>query len=236
MKKRKPIAIPLVIDSREPKGVKEAFYNSGLFENIHVRELDVGDFKIGGLRIERKGFSDFVSSWREGRLASQVERMMALEGEVGIVIVHDYEKFSKYIDYGLKAAAMKHMENMNFVLPVFKTKNFDSFLLKVYKFAKHAEDGEYLFHFSGRKTKIKKAENRIIYFYASLPGINEILAKRIWEKYPLPTDLFKAISKCGILQAYKGKKNIKKWYEDIRGVGKGKAIEIEEMILQGKLE
>jgi len=227
MKNQKIVKIPLTIDSKEPKEVIQKFQNSGLFETIHVHELDVGDFDLGCLRIERKSFSDFVASWREGRLGSQVERLINLENKVGIIIIHDYDKFSRFIDFKLKAAAMKHIDNLNFVLPVYKTKDFNSFMSKILRFAKHAEDGQYLLEFTGRKTKPKPAKNRIIYFYASMPGVSETLAERLWKKFPIPVKFFMAMSR--------RVKKKKTWYDHIRGIGQGKAEDIEDMILQGKV-
>ena len=226
----KKIKTPLVIDSREPKDLIKLFEESLLFEQIEVRELDVGDFDFGCLRIERKSLSDFINSWRSGRLDSQIERLLALENQVGIIIIHDYSKASPWIDKGLRMAAMKHIENLNMTLPVFKTKNVNTLMNKIIAFAKHAQDGEYVLNFTGRKTKVKPAANRIVYFYSSLPGVSEVLAERLYKRFPIPIKLFQKIHRLS------KKKKAKAWHHGIKGIGSGKATEIEAMLLEGKEE
>ena len=227
----------LVVDSREPEEVVKAFEESGLFANIVVRELDVGDVKIGKLRIERKAFPDYLNSWRDGRLDSQIERLCNLPDEVGIIIIHDVSKSNPWIDKGMRISGIKHIDSLNFVLPVFKAQNLKSFVKKVSIYARHAIDGEYLFHFEGRRTEIEASPNDIVNLYTGFPGVETKLAKRIYKKYPVPAKLFARMKKCGVLNPPKkgGRAELlkKAWFTGIKGIGYGKAKEIEELILLG---
>lgn len=84
----------LTIDSREPSYIKESL--PAFFEYNHldikteVKELPVGDFKYGGLIIERKEINDFYSSIIEHRMTLQKMKMcmVAEEGFTPYVLIH----------------------------------------------------------------------------------------------------------------------------------------------------
>ena len=229
----------LTIDTREPPEVIKAFRASKLFDNIVVRELETGDMKIGSLRVERKTFPDYIHSWKEGRLDSQIERLAQLKDEVGIIIVYDTNKASRWIDRNLRMAGLKHLDSLNFVLPIFKARDLEAFIRKVAVFAKHALDRQYLFEFCGRRTEILSSPDDVVNLYAHLAsGVSIKLAKRIKKRYPSPEKLIKAIKKCGVLNPPKkgGKVVLMKsaWFNGIKGIGFGKAKQIEELLLLGR--
>lgn len=229
---------PLYIDSREPDSLIKAFEEHGFFENIIVTKLDTGDLKFGKLVVERKSFIDYLNSWREGRLNDQVERLVNLKDEVGIIIVHDYKKSDRWIKPGLRAAGIKHLDNINFVVPVYKVNDIDGLVNKLMLFAKHALDGKYLFDFEGRKVEARSAPNRIVYLYASLPGVGQDLAKKLYKKYPNPCDLIDDMKSVGMLNQPEGRtaklRKKKMWHYNIKGLGDKKAKDLEEMLLYGK--
>jgi len=233
--------IPLIVDSREPDFVVEKFKEHGFFTNVIVEKLETGDIKFASLVIERKAMIDFINSWREGRLDDQVERLANLgDDQVGILIVHDYRKANRFIKPGLRGAALKHIDNLNFVVPTYKTRDMDTFINKVMAFAKHAIDGKYLFTFTGRKAQAMSIKNRIVYFYASLPGVGRDIAKKLYKKYPNPVKMFQRMMRAGILNEPSGRSKVAKhrkmWHHAIRGLGDGKAEDIEEMLINGKTE
>lgn len=231
---------PLYIDSREPASVVEAFEKNGFFKNIIVKKLETGDIQFGHLVFERKAFIDFLNSWREGRLDDQVERLANLGDDmVGVLIIHDYAKSDRWIKPGLRAAGIKHIDSLNFVVPTYKVRDLETMINRIKGFAKHALDGKYLFNFTGRKAHAASAKNRIIHFYAGMPGIGEDLAEKLYEKYPNPVELFNEIRRAGVLNEPKGRTKTvrmkKMWFNGIKGIGLGKARDVEEMLIQGQL-
>lgn len=231
---------PLFIDSREPQSIIDAFEEHGFFKNIIVKKLETGDIKFGHLVFERKAFIDFLNSWREGRLDDQVERLANLGDDlVGVLIIHDYTKSDRWIKPGLRAAGLKHLDSLNFVVPTFKVRDVNAMINKIKRFAKHALDGKYLFSFTGRKAHAASAKNRVIHFYAGMPGIGEDLAEKLYEQYPNPFDLFKKMQEFGMLNEPEGRtkaiRRKKMWFSKIHGIGVGKAKDVEEMLRDGKL-
>jgi len=231
---------PLYIDSREPASVVEAFKKHGFFKNIIVKKMETGDIQFGHLVFERKAFIDFLNSWREGRLDDQVERLANLpEDMVGVIIIHDYAKSDRWIKPGLRAAGLKHINSLNFVVPTFKVRDMDVMINRIMGFAEHALDGKYLFKFTGRKAHAASAKNRIIHFYAGMPGIGEDLAEKLYEKYPNPMELFNEMRRGGMLNQPEGKSKVarrrKMWHAIVHGIGDGKAQDVEEMLIQGQL-
>jgi len=229
---------PLYIDSREPKSLIDAFKEHGFFKNIVVVKMDTGDIKFGKLVIERKAFIDYLNSWREGRLDDQIERLVNLKEEVGIVIIHDYQKADRWIKPGLRSAGIKHIDSLNFVVPVYKTKSLEGMINMIARFAEHALDGKYLFDFQGRKVEARSAPNRIVYMYASLPGVGQDLADKLFKAYSCPSELIDAMKKAGMLNPPDGKtdkiRKSKMWHKKIKGLGDKKAKDLEEMLIKGK--
>ena len=122
----------------------------------------------------------------------------------------------------MKVGAIKHLDHINYVLPVFKSRDLNSFITKVAIFARHAIDGEYLFFFKARRTEIILTKDPVEKFYASaLPGVNLKLAKRIRKKYSTPLKLLQAIEDCGVHNPPKGGKSTlmkRAWFSGIKGI------------------
>ena len=63
--------IPIIVDTRE----KQSLIAANLIEkkaNINFEKLEIGDYLIGDTIIERKTFSDFISSTLSKRLQEQL--------------------------------------------------------------------------------------------------------------------------------------------------------------------
>lgn len=73
----------LIIDSREPKTIKEVMTEAFEREGIvtEVQELPEGDFKYDNIIFERKEINDFVSSIKDGRYKSQKRKLLLKQNE-----------------------------------------------------------------------------------------------------------------------------------------------------------
>lgn len=67
--------LKLIVDSREPAGLRLKILSTFPTGECDVQKLEFGDYSIlsSGLLIERKTIADFLSSWGQGRLDRQLE-------------------------------------------------------------------------------------------------------------------------------------------------------------------
>lgn len=95
-----PIPVKILVDSNEPDNLVTAIKIAQL--PYAIQKLEVGDYQIGHILIERKTINDFYNSVRDGRLWNQLYNLYqaSKEGEyrgllVVIGAVPTYDFFSK---------------------------------------------------------------------------------------------------------------------------------------------
>ena len=188
----------IIIDTREQ--FKEKI-SAGLTEHgvsNRITKLDVGDYTttLSSLGIERKTFSDFVGS--SNRIFEQIINLkrtynipiLLIEGSP-VFNTHDghllnYAKpnFTK-LNQTLKwyHASLFHVAT-NGIL-IFHTKNLNETIW----FLKNCEEyfEKSVHHPLG--TDLHNDKSRLISIYAMLPGIDAVLAKRLYEKFPALSNL-----------------------------------------------
>ena len=71
----------IIIDDREPS------YISNKLPDAKIERLEIGDYIIGNMIIERKSSSDFISSILDGRLFRQLNNMQDLEFKPVLAII-----------------------------------------------------------------------------------------------------------------------------------------------------
>lgn len=86
--------IPIIIDTRE----KQSLIAANLIEqkaNTSFEKLDIGDYLIGDIIVERKTFSDFIGSMISKRLLEQLSNMKKYEKHFLIIegFYYDYNRF-----------------------------------------------------------------------------------------------------------------------------------------------
>ena len=89
--KKAPQGKTIIVDSRE----KNSLVLSYLYEknaNVKKEKLEVGDYQIGDLIIERKTLSDFIHSIKTNRLKEQIKSLMQYEKRIIMLEKNPLEK------------------------------------------------------------------------------------------------------------------------------------------------
>lgn len=169
---------PIIIDTRE----KQSLIAANLIERhipVKFETLEIADYLIGETAIERKTFSDFVSSMINKRLFQQL-------GEI--------KKYSSYflIIEGFKYNYPEKMENpikglflsiaLNYKIPIIFSKNEEDTANLLILLAKRLEKPASeisLRPIKDAKTPTEKKQ----FILEGFPGIGPVTAKKLLEKF-----------------------------------------------------
>ena len=155
---------------------------------IRLENLDVGDYIVGDFIIERKSIIDFINSILDGRLYSQLEKLqnknslLIIEGEEEELILSP-EFSANY----LRSLILKII--LEYKIPIIRTRNFIDTANYIYLIAKS----------SFKVTKIpegvktyKSFDEIKLEILKQIPGIGEILAKKLLKRFKSLKGVFTA--------------------------------------------
>ena len=176
----------LLVDVHEPLFLKKKLEELGL--PVKEEALQIGDYIIGDILIERKDIRDFFSSLRDGRLWSQLYNMKESNLRGYLVVIGDVPKFNwykkkpitkeeylhklktleaieirSYLSYGL---GFKHLKN---------NEQFIKFLLDIWNYSGKGPSTPQL---SKKERSIEKVR---IDMLSRIPGIGWKTAEKILE-------------------------------------------------------
>ncbi|MEM5790889.1 MAG: ERCC4 domain-containing protein [Candidatus Aenigmatarchaeota archaeon] len=178
--------ILIICDYRE-KEIIEKLKRSDIV--INEQMLEVGDFIISQrVAIERKSYSDFISSIIDGRIFEQAS-LLRKNFEKPIIIIEGYSNreinenalkgalASLLIDFGISILMTRNpLDTAKTIFWIAKKEQFEGKKDIVIKIGKKPKD-------------IKKLQEFII---SSFPGISSILGKRLLEKFGSLEKVFNA--------------------------------------------
>jgi ERCC4-related helicase/ERCC4-type nuclease len=170
----------IIVDHRETAGgVARHLHQLGAA--IEPRQLEVGDFVLSDrVAVERKSCADFVDSLVDGRLFDQLKQLKAyprpflvLEGDS----LYGHRNVSAEAILGAVAAVA-----IDLGIPILQTKDAQDtarFLVAVAKREQQRENRK----LAVRHGKPLSDEDRQVYILSGLPGISDILARRLLEQF-----------------------------------------------------
>jgi ERCC4-type nuclease len=170
----------VVVDHREAAGgVARHLHELGA--SLEPKQLDVGDFILSDrVAVERKTNADFIDSLVDGRLFDQLKQLKAyprpflvLEGES----LYGHRNVSAEAILGAVAAVC-----IDLGIPVLQTKDpLDTarFLVAVAKREQQRENRK----IAVRHGKPQSDDDRQMYILCGLPGVSEVLAGRLLERF-----------------------------------------------------
>ena len=181
--------IPIIVDTRE----KQSLIAANLLEqkaNIKFEKLDIGDYLVEDTIIERKTFSDFVSSMLNNRLYEQLinikkypKYFLLLEG-----FYYNYNKFN--IHENAIRGMLLSIAN-DFQIPIIYTedeKDTSKFLITLARRFEKPKTSS-----SIRQTKnIKTLEEQKQFVLEGFPGIGPVAAKTLLIEFSTLKNIFNA--------------------------------------------
>ncbi|MEM4181860.1 MAG: ERCC4 domain-containing protein [Candidatus Pacearchaeota archaeon] len=209
--KKEEIKTKVVVDNRERNSL--VLYH--LIENkikIELKNLDIGDYLIKDIVIERKTFSDFQSSIIDKRFQNQLENLKKIKRKILLVEGFDDYKNSRINENALRGALLSVALTYN--VPLIFTKNEEDSAKFLILIAKKEEKNK-----TELSLRMKKATNSLEeqkqFILEGFPGIGPTKAKELLKNYKNLLAIFKAKEKK--LEKILDKKTIEKMKEILEG-------------------
>ncbi|MEM4605885.1 MAG: ERCC4 domain-containing protein [Candidatus Pacearchaeota archaeon] len=209
--KKEEIKTKVVVDNRE----KNSLVLYHLIENkikIELKNLEVGDYLIKDIVIERKTFSDFQSSIIDKRFQNQLENLKKIKRKILLIEGFDDYKNSRINENALRGALLSVALTYN--VPIIFTKNEEDSAKFLILIAKKEEKNK-----TEPSLRIKKAttslEEQKQFILEGFPGIGPTKAKELLKNYKNLLAIFKAKEKD--LEKILDKKTIEKMKEILEG-------------------
>ena len=179
----------ITIDTREKQSLI-ASYLIEKHQSIKFEKLDIADYLIGNTAIERKTFSDFISSMINKRLFQQLNEIKKYPKH--ILIIENLN--NKYSESGINENAVKGMilsVLLDYQIPIIFTKNEEdtaNFLILLAK--RQNKDKREI---SMRPTKSNQTlEEQKRFILEGFPGIGPSLSKELLNNFKSLRNVFNA--------------------------------------------
>ncbi|MFH1238339.1 MAG: ERCC4 domain-containing protein [archaeon] len=181
------LKIPIIIDTRE----KQSLITANLVEkkaNIEFEQLEIGDYLIQNTIIERKTFSDFVSSMLNKRLIEQLINLKKYSKHF-LIIEGFYYNYNKFNVHENAIRGMLLSIAIDFQVPIIFTEDEQdtaSFLILT---AKKYEKPKSLDAIRPSKT-FKTLEEQKQFVLEGFRGVGPTTAKQLLEKFKTLKEIF----------------------------------------------
>ena len=169
----------ILVDDREPKKIFDLLSKRNI--DFEKTRLLVGDLVLGVACVERKEFSDFVSSILDGRIFKQVENMINNFPKSLIIISGKYDFFNSHLPLKVILAAIASIIARNNI-SIVSVENDSQLITLANLFLLKSNDGKE----KDADFNIKKTThyyNITLDILCALPGIGIGRAKKIFSKY-----------------------------------------------------
>jgi ERCC4-type nuclease len=180
---------PIIVDTRE----KQSSVISSLAEekaNIKIEKLDIADYLIGEIAIERKTFSDFLGSMINKRLIEQLieikkypKAFLILEG-----FYYNYKDF-KVHENAIRGMLLSVITE--FQIPIIYTEDEKDTARFLILLAKKQEKEKKELTIRPTKT-LKTIEEQKRFILEGFPGIGATLSKKLLQEFPNLNSIFQA--------------------------------------------
>jgi ERCC4-type nuclease len=191
-KKEKTLPPPktnIIIDTRE----KQSLIAAELLEkeaHIAFEKLDIGDYIIGDTIIERKTFSDFISSMINKRLQEQLVNLKKYDKHLLIIEGFNYEHTIPNIHKNAIKGMLLSIA-LDFKIPILFTENEKdtaSILILTAKKYEHIKNPRSIRHSKEQKTSLEQKQ----FILEGFPGIGPTIAKELLKKHDSLQEIFNA--------------------------------------------
>lgn len=186
-KKEEVNKFPIVVDTREKQSMVYS-YLSGRDANTKFEKLEIGDYQIGDVVIERKTFKDFQASIIDKRLMKQLIELkkypkcfLLLEG-----FLYDY---SDCIIHENAVRGMILSCVLDFGIPIIYSQNEEDSAKILYVLAKRLEKEKMDSSLRLKKTEMTFEEQKQ-FILEGFPGVGPTTAKALLEKFKTLEKIF----------------------------------------------
>jgi len=181
-KKRKESPKPKIIADIHEKNTL-VIANLSSEADMEIKNLEIGDYIIGETVIERKTFSDFISSMLSKRLVEQLSQMQSYESRLLILEGKDFEALENE-QTKLNPNAIRGMIlsiSLDFKTPIIFTKDAEDTSKFLVVLAKKQLKGKTEFTLHSRKPASESKQKQ--YIIESFPGIGPKTAEALLKEF-----------------------------------------------------
>lgn len=175
----------IIVDTRE----KNSLVFSELVSNkaeLELKQLEIADYIIGDIAIERKTVNDFISSIINKRLLRQLQDLQQCSSRAIIIEgIEEQELYDDKQELGMHANAVRGMILsiiLDFSTPIIFTKDYmdtAKFLLVLARrFEKNKQEASLNF-----KRKARSVSEQQQFILEGFPGIGPVTAKELLKKF-----------------------------------------------------
>jgi ERCC4-type nuclease len=199
---------PIIVDTRE----KQSLIAANLIEqkaNMKFEKLDIADYLIGDVAIERKTFQDFLSSMINKRLIQQLKEIKKYPKPILLIegFYYDYE------NHNIHENAIRGMLTSiatEFQVPIIYTEDEKDTAKFLINLAKKQERPKQTLSIRPTKT-FETLEERKQFILEGFPKIGPTTAKNLLQKHKTLRKIFNLKPKQ--LEGFIDEKTINKWNE-----------------------
>lgn len=184
--------IPIIVDTREKQSLVYS-YLASRNANVKFEKLDIGDYLIGDMIIERKTFSDFQASIIDKRLLSQLSEMKKYPKSLLLIegFLFDYSS-SRIHENAIRGMFMSVC--LDFNIPVIFSENEEDSAKFLMVIAKRLDKEK-----RDVPLRIKKSEmsfnDQKQFILEGFPGIGPTTAKSLIDSFKTLQNIFSAEKK-----------------------------------------
>ncbi len=149
--------------------------------NVETKPLEIGDYVVGEIIIERKTFSDFIASMLSKRLIIQLENMKQYEKKLLILEGKDFERLEKTKLHPNAIRGMILSISLDHKTPVVYTQSSEETASYLYLLAKREIRPIQEINLHAKKGKTKK--EKIEYIVESVSNIGPKNAEKLLKKF-----------------------------------------------------
>lgn len=197
---------PIIVDTRE----KNSLIAANLLERkvkIKFEKLNIGDYLINDICVERKTFNDFLSSMIDKRLLSQLKDLKKYAKP--ILLIEGF--YYNYSDYNIHENAIRGMITSiatEFQIPIIFTEDEKDTSKYLISLARKQEKKKQEISIRPTKT-LETLEERKQFILEGFPKIGPKISKQLLEKHKTLKNIFSLEEKD--LKEFLDNKTIEKW-------------------------
>ena len=171
----------VIVDSREKGNIANILERRGI--KILLENIDIGDYVIGNIILERKTTKDFIKSLYEGRLFSQLKEL-AENKEYDKILVIEGNKKEILINLRPKVAIGTLLTIIrDFKIPIYFSLNEEETAMLIEMIYRKMIENRVKTHRIRLDKKPKKLEEIQIYVLSGIPGIDMKTAKKLLSHF-----------------------------------------------------
>jgi len=161
--------------------------------DVEVKHLEVGDYMVSDIVIERKTFQDLVSSMISRRLHEQISNLKQCTNPLLIIENYDAHKTNSLAEKNINPNSIRGLLlsiTLNHKIPIIFTESTEETAEYLLVLAKQRQKPMQEISMHSRIPKTKEEQKK--YILEAFPGVGPATAKKLMQKFKTLSEVFNA--------------------------------------------